>query len=186
VNIIKIAWRNLLRYKRRTLLTSALIAIGVTLVIVFGGIGNFFKNEVIGILTNTTLGDIQIHRKGYVSSIDSLPLDLTIPEHVLPGIETLLSNDSDVKAYSERIRFGALISNFSQTTNMKFTAVFPEAESATCPGLPQRIKTGDANPSTFIKPGWVVIPQNIAAGLNLTKRNQTGFIRPVTLHAARS
>jgi len=168
MKIIKIAWRNLLRYKRRTLMTSALIAIGVTLVIVFGGIGNSFKNEVIGILTNTNLGDIQIHRRGYVSSIDNLPLNLTIPEQTLPRLETLLSDDPDVKAYSERIRFGALISNFSQTTNMRFTAVYPEAESATCPGLPQRIKTGDANPSTFIRPGWVVIPQNIAAGLNLT------------------
>ena len=168
MKIIKIAWRNLLRYKRRTLMTSALIAIGVTLVIVFGGIGNSFKNEVIGILTNTNLGDIQIHRRGYVSSIDNLPLNLTIPEQTLPRLETLLSDDPEVKAYSERIRFGALISNFSQTTNMRFTAVYPEAESATCPGLPQRIKTGDASPSTFIKPGWVVIPQNIAAGLNLT------------------
>ena len=168
MKILKIAWRNLLRYKRRTLMTSALIAIGVTLVIVFGGIGNSFKNEVIGILTNTNLGDIQIHRRGYVGSIDNLPLNLTIPEQTLPRLETLLSDDPDVKAYSERIRFGALISNFSQTTNMRFTAVYPEAESATCPGLPQRIKTGDASPSTFIKPGWVVIPQNIAAGLNLT------------------
>ena len=168
MKIIKIAWRNLLRYKRRTLMTSALIAIGVTLVIVFGGIGNSFKNEVIGILTNTNLGDIQIHRRGYVSSIDNLPLNLTIPEQTLPKLRTLVSDNPDVKAYSERIRFGALISNFSQTTNMRFTAVYPEAESATCPGLPQRIKTGDANPSTFIKPGWVVIPQNIAAGLDLT------------------
>lgn len=176
MNIIKIAWRNLLRYKRRTLLTSALIAVGVTLVIVFGGIGNSFKNEVIGILTNTTLGDIQIHRKGYVSSIDSLPLDLTIPEQALPRIETLLSDDPDVKVYSERIRFGALISNFSQTTNMRFTAVYPEEESETCPGLPKRIKEGDANPYTFIKPGWIVIPQNIAAGLNLKVGNDAVLV----------
>jgi len=167
MNIMKIAWRNLLRYKRRTLLTSALIAIGVTLVIVFGGIGTSFKSEVIGILTNTSLGDIQIHRRGYVSSIDNLPLNLTIPDKVLSRLKTLLSDDPAVKAYSERIRFGALISNFSQTTNMRFSAVYPEAESATCPGLPQRIKSGDANPATFVKPGWIVIPQNIAAGLSL-------------------
>jgi putative ABC transport system permease protein len=164
---MKIAWRNLLRYKRRTLLTSALIAVGVTLVIVFGGIGNSFRSEVIGILTNTTLGDIQIHQKGYVSSIDSLPLDLTIPEQALPRIETFLDKDPDVKAYSERIRFGALISNFSQTTSMRFTAVYPQEESATCPELPKRFVEGESNPETFVKPGWIVIPQNIAAGLNL-------------------
>ena len=37
-NLIKIAVRNLLRYKRRTLLTSSLIAFGVVPVIVFAGL----------------------------------------------------------------------------------------------------------------------------------------------------
>ncbi len=57
-NIIKISWRNLLRYTRRTLLTSSLIAVGVALVIIFGGIGASFKDEVIGTITNSNLGEI--------------------------------------------------------------------------------------------------------------------------------
>ena len=166
-NIIKIAWRNLLRYTRRTLLTSSLIAIGVALVIILGGIGNSFKSEVIGILTNSNLGDIQIHKKGYVGSIDNLPLDITIPEKGLKEIESLLVNNPEVKAYSKRIRFGAMISNFVKTTNMRLTAVYPENESKTCPGLVKRIKLGDSNPDTFVKPGSIVIPLNIANGMNL-------------------
>src|SRR5512136_898494 len=74
-NIFKIAWRNLFRYTRRTLLTGSLIAMGVGLVIVFTGVGNSFKNGVIDRITNSNLGHIQIHRDGYISAIDSQPLN---------------------------------------------------------------------------------------------------------------
>ena len=166
-NIVKIAWRNLLRYTRRTLLTSSLIALGVALVIVFGGVGNSFRSEVTGILTNSNLGDLQIHKKGYLGSMDNLPLDLAIQEKGLAAIRGILDADPDVLAYSERIRFGAMVSNFAQTTGIRLTAVAPEKESRVCPALPGRIKQGDADPAGFVKPGHVVLPLTIAAGLNL-------------------
>ena len=166
-NIIKIAWRNLRRYTRRTLLTSSLIALGVALVIVFGGVGNSFRSEVTGILTNSNLGDLQIHKKGYLGSMDNLPLDLAIPGENLAGIRAILDADPEVLAYSERIRFGAMVSNFAQTTGIRLTAVAPVKESLVCPALPGRIKQGDSDPATFVKPGSVVLPLTIAAGLNL-------------------
>ena len=166
-NIVKIAWRNLLRYTRRTLLTSSLIALGVALVIVFGGVGNSFRSEVTGILTNSNLGDLQIHKKGYLGSMDNLPLDLAIPGENLAGIRAILDADPEVLAYSERIRFGAMVSNFAQTTGIRLTAVAPAKESLVCPALPGRIKQGDSDPATFVKPGSVVLPLTIAAGLNL-------------------
>jgi len=94
-------------------------------------------------------------------------LDITIPEKDLKRIEKLLSNNPEVKAYSQRIKFGAMISNFTQTTNLKLTAVNPENESKTCPGLVKRIEKGNSEPNTFVKPGSVVIPLNIADGMNL-------------------
>jgi len=166
-NIIKIAWRNLFRYTRRTLLTSSLIVVGVTLVIVFGGVGNFFKNETISTLTNTTIGDMQIHKKGYVSSIDNLPLNITIPEKGLKKIEGILNGNPEVKAYSERIRFAAMISNSVQTTNIRLTAIHPEQENQTCADLIKKIKYGDPNPNTLLKPGHIIIPLNIANGMKL-------------------
>jgi len=166
-NIFKIALRNLFRYKRRTILTASLIAIGVILVIVFGGIANSFKNEVIGTLTNSSLADIQIHKKGYLSSIDNLPLDLNINAGDVDRIEDVLKRNDQVKAFSERIRFGAMISNFSQTTSIRLTAVYPEMESQTCPDLLKRIKKPETDPIHFIKPGEIIVPVNLAKGLNL-------------------
>jgi putative ABC transport system permease protein len=74
--ILKIAVRNLTRYTRRTLLTATLISIGVIFVIVFGGLASSFKNSMINVITGSLLADIQIHKKGYVESIDNLPLNI--------------------------------------------------------------------------------------------------------------
>lgn len=165
-NLLKIAARNLLRYTRRTLLTSSLIALGVALVIVFGGVGEAFRGGVIEIITGSNLGHLQIHKKGYIGSMDNLPLDLVIGDKGLEKARALLDAHPAVAAYSERIRFGAMISNFASTTNMRLTAVRPEKESLTCPDLPGRIKEGDSAPGAFVKPGQVVLPQNIAAGFD--------------------
>ena len=67
-NLFKIASRNLLRYKRRTLLTLGLIALGVVFVSVFIAVTGSFKNMMIGQITDSFVGHIQIHRKGYLSS----------------------------------------------------------------------------------------------------------------------
>ena len=188
-SIFKIALRNLFRYKRRTFLTTSLIAIGVILVIAFGGIANSFKNGVIGILTNSNLADIQIHRNGYLKSIDNLPLDLTIGDKGITKIESLLKKNDQVMAFSKRIRFGAMLSNFDQTTNIRLTAIYPELENATCPGLVGRIDSPEMDPAHFIKPGEMVIPVNLANGLKLkvgndvvlVANNKDGSVNGVTL-----
>ena len=166
-NVIIIAVRNLFRYKRRTFLTSSLIAFGVILVIVFGGLAMAFKNQMIGTLTNTALGDLQIHKKGYVESIDNLPLNITLSGETLAGVETSLQENSAVAAYSLRVKFGAMISNYAQTSNIRLSAVYPEMENQTCPGLVGRIKGDVPEPDKFLKPGELLVPDNLMKGLGL-------------------
>ena len=166
-NLMKIAVRNLFRYKRRTLLTSSLIAFGVILVIVFGGLAISFKTQMIGTLTNTALGDLQIHKKGYVESIDNLPLNLIMTGKELAEVEDVLKQDASVAAYSPRIKFGAMISNYAQTSNIRLSAVYPEMENKTCPGLVGRIKGTITDPDQFIRPGELLVPDNLMKGLGL-------------------
>ena len=95
-NVFKIAIRNLLRYKRRTLMTSLLIVIGIVLVIVFSGVSVSFKRMMIGSITDSMLGHLQIHKKGYVSSIDNLPLHLNMNEKNIKPLETLFKKHADI------------------------------------------------------------------------------------------
>ena len=45
----------------------------------------------------------------------------------------------DIEAYSERIKFGALFSNFTETTNIRINGVYPEKEFAALPQMLSRI-----------------------------------------------
>ena len=191
-NIIVIALRNLSRNKRRTILTSSLIAFGVVLVVAFGGVAISFKSQMIGILTNTAMGDLQIHKKGYVESIDNLPLNLTLSGNELANVEEMLKRTPDVAAYSPRIKFGAMISNYAQTSNIRLTAVYPEMENRTVSGFVKRIKGEVPNPDKFLSPGEILVPENLMKGLSLSTgdeivlvgTNKEGSVNAVTLRIA--
>ena len=188
-NLFVIAFRNLFRNKRRTILTSSLIAFGVILVIVFGGLAISFKSQMVGILTNTAMGDLQIHSKGYVESIDNLPLNLTLSGSELASVEKKLNSIPEVAAYSPRIKFGAMISNYAQTSNVRMSAVYPKMENRTVPEFAKRIKGKISDPDQFLKPGEILVPENLMKGLSLNigdeivlvATNKDGSVNAVTL-----
>lgn len=166
MSIMKIAFRNLLRFKRRTFLTGSLIAIGVILVIVFGGLATSFKESVIGVLTNSSLSDMQIHPKGYVESIDNLPLNIFLKPHQLNKVTQVLDENKNIVAYSPRIRFSAMVSNYAQTSGIRLTAIYPEKENLTCVGLAKRIN-GIKSYENFVKKGEIILPEVLFKGLSL-------------------
>lgn len=191
-NVIIIALRNLFRNKRRTLLTSSLIAFGVILVVVFGGLALSFKSQMVGVLTNTAMGDLQIHRKGYVESIDNLPLNLVLSGAELAKVENMLKDMPEVTAYSPRIKLGAMISNYAQTSNIRLSAVYPEMENRTVPDFVKRIKGEVPDPDKFLKPGEILVPENLMKGLSLktgdeivlVATNKEGSVNAVTVRIA--
>ncbi len=163
--ILKIAARNLLRYQRRTLLTTLLITIGVTAMLLFISTSGSFKAMMVGQITDSMLGHFQIHQKGYVSSIDSLPLTMNMKPHMVDKVETMLSERKDIEAWSPRVKLGAMFSNFAETTNIRLNGVDPEKEVEACPELPKRIIAG--NKEKLFERGTILIPELIAKGLKV-------------------
>ena len=158
-------------------MTSLLIVIGIVLVIVFSGVSVSFKSMMIGSITDSMLGHLQIHRKGYVSSIDNLPLHLNMNERNIKWLETLFEKQSDmIEAYSYRIKFGAMLSNFRETTNIRLTAVEPKMENSACPRLVDRIRGEIPDPGEFIEKGKVIIPENLAKGLKLKEGDEVVLV----------
>lgn len=161
--LIKIALRNLFRYKRRTILTMSLIAIGVAFVLIFVSVTASFKALMIGEITDSMLGHIQVHKKGYVASIDNLPLNLNLKPQAYRKVEKILAEIPEVESYSPRIKFGGVFSNFIESTNIRLNAVNPEKELATVPLLASRITSG----SRTIKPGTILVPELLARGMKV-------------------
>ena len=165
MKILRIASRNLLRYQRRTLLTTLLITLGVVAMLLFVSTSGSFKAMMVGQITDSMMGHLQIHKKGYVSSIDSLPLTLNMKPKMVEKAEAQLAKMPQVEAWSPRIKLGAMFSNFSETTSIRLNGVIPEKEVATCPELAQRI-IGD-KPVNLIERGKLLIPELIAKGLKV-------------------
>ena len=161
-NLIKIAFRNLCRQKRRTLLTIAIISVGVIAVLLFSALSGAFKNMMVGQITDSMLGHLQIHRKGYVSSLDNLPLDKTFDAQQMKKIGEILDKIPQVEAYSKRILMGGMLSNYMETTNIKVAGINPKDESIVTPLLTSRIKKG-----TMLKKGEILLPELVTKGMDL-------------------
>jgi len=162
-DLFKIAVRNLMRYKRRTLLTVSLVTIGVVSVLVFISVSGSFKNMMIGQITDSFLGHIQIHKKGYVASIDSLPLTLNLSQNALQKVEKAIKDIPDIEAHTKRIKFGGMFSNFVETTNVRINGVYPEDEAGTVPLLLSRVREGEGT----IRTGEILVPELLAKGMKV-------------------
>jgi putative ABC transport system permease protein len=162
-NLFKIALRNLMRYRRRTILTASLVAIGIIFVLVFSAASGSFKNLIVGQITDSMLGHIQIHRKGYVASIDNLPLTMNLKQQAVAKTEKVLEGMPEVEAYSLRIKFGGMFSNFTETTSIRLNGVDPEKEVRTVPLLMSRMIEGEK----AIKKGEIIIPELLSRGMSV-------------------
>jgi len=189
--VMRLAMKNLLRYKRRTLLTGMLIAVGVVAVIVFVGLSGSFKRAIVGQLTDSVLSHLQVHRKGYMASIDNLPLDRMLPAKAFEKLSGILKRTDGVTAWSPRIKFGAMLSNYAQTTNVRLNGIDPAKEQAVVPLLATRIKDA-AHENTLLKKGEVLLPEVLAKGMAvktgdtivLVANNKDGSVNGMTFKVA--
>ncbi len=163
-NLFKIAIRNLRRYRRRTLLTASLVMIGVIFVLLYISISGSFKNMMVGQITDSMLGHLEVHRKGYLASIDNLPLTLNLKPQAYEKLANILNQQPEVEAVSPRIKFGGMFSTFVETTNIRLNGVYPDQEFKTVPLLASRIIRGQKT----LNRGEILVPDLLARGMKVT------------------
>jgi putative ABC transport system permease protein len=166
IKILKLAARNLARYWRRTLLTSGLIILGIVAVLLFVSVSGSFKSIMISQITDSMMGHLQIHRKGYVASIDNLPLNLNMKPKAVEKIDQALRAFPEVAAWSPRLKFGAMFSNFTETTSIRLNGIVPDREAAAMPSLAERLVAGSMADG-LVEPGKLLIPELLAKGMKV-------------------
>lgn len=166
IAVLKLSARNLMRYRRRTLLTAGLITLGVVAMLLFIAAAGSFKRVMVGQITDSMLGHLQVHRKGYVASVDNLPLNLNIGAGMLQRVQAELAAEPAIAATSVRLKLGAMFSNFAETTSIRLNGIDPQAEDATAPGLRTRLIEG-AREGPLVAPGQLLIPDLIAKGMKV-------------------
>ncbi len=165
-NIVKISFRNLMRSGRRTLLTASLITIGVMFVLIYSALAGSFKAYMVGQVTDSMLGHIQIHRKGYIASVDNLPLDKNLNPKQLEKVTELLDKNPYIESYTFRLKLGAMFSNYVASTSLRLNGIDPEKEAMTLPLFATRVQGSDAG---MLQEGHILVPELVAKGMKVAK-----------------
>ncbi len=123
-SIIKIAWRNIWRNKRRTLITIASIMFALFFAIIMRGfqVGSYAKMKENAIKSYS--GYIQIHKKGYwedknINNVFSID----------PELITKLESNKKVKDIIPRLESFALASSGDATKGVAVIGISPEKEN---------------------------------------------------------
>ena len=64
---------------------------------------------MIGQITDSIIGQLQVHRKGYLAAIDNLPLNLNLKPQAVKSLEDILNTQPEIEAYSPRLKFGGFV-----------------------------------------------------------------------------
>ncbi|MCW8330237.1 ABC transporter permease [Photobacterium sp. SDRW27] len=117
---LKLAWLNLLRNGRRSLLSVMIIAIAIFALTSAGGFG-LYTYESLEESTARETGHITLSQPGYFEKDEEMPLSNGL-SHTRAMINVLMKND-DVRAVQPRVYFSGLISNGSKSTIFTGTGV---------------------------------------------------------------
>lgn len=103
--LFKMAFLNVFRYKRRTLITFSSVSLGLALLIVGISLLDGFDQQITSNIINSQTSHLTVFRKGYFEKKDELPMDITIssPDQTRTRLEKI----PGVKACESRILFGA-------------------------------------------------------------------------------
>jgi len=122
--MLRVAFRNIFRQKRRSLLTFLTILFGFVLSSLAIGMTFGTFNSVVDSFTRTNLGHIQIHEKDY---LDRPALYRTVND--LPQISRLLAGLPEVEAWAPRCYAAGLASLGDRTSGVQVIGIDPEREN---------------------------------------------------------
>lgn len=140
ISLFKIAFRNVTRNTKRSLITMAAVIIGCGAIVFARGFINGLHSSMIDGITQTMTGDIQLHHEDYMKATDALPLNLTVR---LDGkVEELLKKEPRIDAWSGRLRFTGMVSNGLSTSLFIGNAIDPDNEFKVTPQLQADVAEG--------------------------------------------
>lgn len=120
--VLRIAWRNLARNRRRSLITGAGIALGATMCIGAIGILDGLDQQIVRSVTDVELGHVQVHAPDYMRSRKLR--DAFDPAALVPVID----GTSDVVGVTPRIYGWGFAAKDRQSAGVQLMGIDPERE----------------------------------------------------------
>jgi ABC-type lipoprotein release transport system permease subunit len=124
---LRLAWRNIWRHKRRTIIIVLAMSLTLALMMFYDGLMNGFTDAIYGNAVKVLGGNIQVHAEGYRAQVNSTPLlPLADPQAVVKAAE---ANPATLAA-TLRINTGGLVTNREGAFAVGITGIEPEKEQA--------------------------------------------------------
>ena len=125
---LRLAWRNIWRHRRRTVIIVAAMGLALAMMLMYDGLVDGFNNAIYGNAIRVMGGNIQVHAPGYREKSDSNPL---IPLQKDEAVVKAALSHPDVIAASRRIQTGGLLSNREGAFTISIIGIEPEVEAPT-------------------------------------------------------
>ena len=124
---LRLAWRNVWRHRRRTLIVVLAIGLTTALMIMYQGLMAGFDQAIYGNAIKVMGGNIQVHAAGYGEQPDEHPL-LPLDSAQSDAIVADATASPHMLAATRRIVTGGMISSREGSFAVGITGVEPEAE----------------------------------------------------------
>lgn len=195
--LLKIAYRNLTRNRRRTAITLAALVFGVGVMVFLRGFITGNQRMMQDNFIAGRFGAVQVHKKGYFANVLSTPISLSFKD--TPELRAKIASVQNVTAVSPRIEFGAMLSmpdkkpppedgsslkeeDLGATSFFMATAIEPEVESKVTWRRVQWMREGAmvASPSAL----EVVLNDEFANGIEARVHPRGAPLPPIEQQAA--
>ncbi len=158
---LRIAWRNIWRQRRRTLLIAVGMGVTMSLLVFYDGLIGGFEQAIYGNAIQLLGGNIQVHAPGYNEKAGRKPLlPLENPDAVVQVAET----QANVVVASKRIVTGGLVTNREGAFSVSIIGVETDKESLVTP-VADTITSG-----RYLNPDdgdMIVIGQGLATAMDI-------------------
>ena len=122
---IKLAWRNMWRNWRRTMIAVVAIVLGLILLLMMDGLIKGSDQAIFGNAVRLYGGNLQVHAPGYRDKAARLPmLPVADPEAVVKAAQAL----PEVQAVSQRINTAGIVIKGGNSLPVAITAIQPAIE----------------------------------------------------------
>ena len=187
--ILRLAWRNVWRNTRRTVLTLLTIVVGCAMIILMNAIAKGGHDRMIEDAVSLGTGHIQVHERGFWDN-QTIDYAFIAPPALLEALE----RNPAVEAYTLRVQAAALLSSSSNTAGALIQGIDPVRErlvsnlhAKTLPGG-RFLEKGDSNGTVLgeklaknlgVKPGDTIsfISQGFDGSIAAEKLTVTGLVR---------
>jgi ABC-type lipoprotein release transport system permease subunit len=158
--LLKLAWKNIFRNKRRTILSGLAIGIGLAALIVYDALIVGIEHNLVKAATDFFPGQAQIHRAGFRNSFET---EATINGHL--SIIGSLQREKDIKAFAPRAIGYAMITSPTDVGSVMLYGIDPDREKEVS-DLSTSINSGQY--LNNLDDGKILIGKKLAKNLGVT------------------